>query len=206
MIKVLGHPKTRTTRVLWALEEVGAEYEFVKVDLLRGEARRAPYIDLNPAGKVPTLVDDQLVLTESGAICTYLGEKFPDSGLVPGLGTPERALYYKWCFFVLAELEQPLWTLSKHRFVLPKKWRVPAITDTAVWEFSVAADVLNTELDGKDFAVGDRFTAADILVAHTLSWAKSSEIALGHEQLEAYTERMLARPALARGREREQEA
>ncbi|MEZ5583211.1 MAG: glutathione S-transferase family protein [Candidatus Competibacteraceae bacterium] len=203
MIKIFGAPTTRATRVLWALEEIGTDYDYVKVDLMRGEGRKPPYIDLNPGGKVPTLVEGDLVLSESAAICTYLGDRFPDSALVPAVDTPERALYNRWCFFVIGELEQPLWTMAKHRFALPEKRRVPAIMETAQWEFGVAAKVLQVGLGEREFLVGGRFTAADILVAHTLAWAQSVGLPLGAENLQTYAQRLLVRPALARARERE---
>lgn len=204
MLKVYGCPNTRSARVVWTLEEIGVDYDYVKVDLLKGEGRKPPYIDLNPGGKVPTLVDGDLVLSESAAICTYLGDKFPAPGLLPGPGTQARALCSQWCFFVIGELEQPLWTIAKHRFALPEKWRVPTVLETARWEFSVAAKVLSAGLGEREFIVGDRFTVADILVAHTLNWARSVEVPLGYERLEAYADRILARPALARARTREQ--
>jgi glutathione S-transferase len=204
MLKVFGHPNTRSARVVWALEEIGVDYEYIKVDLLKGEGRKPAYLDLNPGGKVPTLIDGDFVLTESAAICTYLGEKFPASHLVPKAGTPEHARYNQWCFFVIGELEQPLWTMAKHRFALPEKRRVPAVIDTAIWEFSVAAKVLNSGLGDKDFSVGDHFTAADILIAQTLGWARAFAVPLDYERLTAYADRMLSRPALARAREREQ--
>ncbi|NJN46439.1 MAG: glutathione S-transferase family protein [Candidatus Competibacteraceae bacterium] len=204
MIEVFGFPNTRASRVLWALEEIGTDYDYVKVDLMRGEGRKPPYIGLNPGGKVPTLVEGDLVLSESAAICTYLGDRFPDSGLVPAVGTAERAIYNKWCFFVIGELEQPLWTIAKHRFALPEKRRVPAIMDTALWEFEVAAKVLHTGLGEREYLVGEGFTVADILVAHTLSWAQAFNVPLDPENLQTYAQRMLGRPALARVREREQ--
>lgn len=204
MLKVFGCPNTRSLRVVWALEEIGTDYEYVKVDLLKGAGRRSPYIDLNPTGKVPTLVDGALILSESGAILTYLGERYPAAGLVPGAGRPlQRAAYFQWAFFVLCELEQPLWTLSKHRFALPEKWRVAQIEDTARWEFAVAAKVLDKHMQGRTFAVGDSFTAADILIAHTLLWARSAKVTFESQALADYADRMVARPALTRARERE---
>ncbi len=204
MITVYFCPGTRSTRALWALEEAGAEYLLVKVDLLKGEGQRPPYIEINPSGKVPTLVDGELVLPESAAICTYVGDRFPAAGLTPAHGTPERAQYLRWAFFVIGELEQPLWTMTKHRFALPEKLRVPAIMDTARWEFARAARSLAAGLCEREYLVAERFTAADILVAHTLSWARAVELPLEHANLEAYADRILARPALARAREREQ--
>ena len=78
--------------------------------------------------------------------------------------------------------------------------------ETAIWEFAIAAKVLATALGGREFLVAERFTAADILVAHTLAWARSFELPLGHTVLEAYAERLLARPALAQAKVREQNA
>lgn len=204
MLKVFGCANTRSLRVVWALEEIGADYEYVKVDLLKGAGRRPPYIDLNPTGKVPTLVDDALTLSESGAILTYLGERFPAAALVPGADRPlQRAAYFQWAFFVLSELEQPLWTLSKHRFALPEKWRVAQIEDTARWEFAAAAKVLDKHMQGRTFAVGDGFSAADILIAHTLLWARSAKVAFDSPALTDYADRMLARSALTRAQARE---
>ncbi len=144
------------------------------------------------------------MLTESGAICTYLGDRFPATGLTPQVGSRERARYNQWCYFVLSELEQPLWTIGKHTFALPEQRRAPVVLETARWEFSVAAKVLAEGLGRREFIVGNRFTAADILVAHTLGWAQAVKLPLEHDNLESYAARLLARPAWARAREREQ--
>ena len=201
-MKLYGHPNSRATRALWALEEIQAEYEYVHVDLKTGQGRSDSYLAINPAGKVPTLVDDALVITESAAICLYLGDKFPESGLVPPIGTTERAECYRWTSFAISELEQPLWTIAKHRFVLPEEKRVPAILQTAFWEFSVAAGVLAKGISDRPYATGERFTAADILLGHTLAWARSTRIELGQDSLNVYANRVLDRPALPRARER----
>lgn len=204
MLTVYGCVNTRSSRVLWALEEAGAEYEYVAVDLRSGAGWKPEYLVLNPGGKVPTLVDGELVLTESAAICNYIGDRYPASRLTPPVGSPERARYDQWCYFVLSELEQPLWTMAKHLFALPKPRRVPAVLDTARWEFAVAAKVLATGFGRREFIVGDHFTTADILIAHTLAWALAFELPLEHNYLKAYAERLLARPAWARVQEREQ--
>ena len=205
MLQVYGCPNTRSNRVVWALEEAGAAYDYHKIDLFTGEGRKPDYLALNPGGKVPTLVDGDLILTESAAICTYIGDGFPASGLTPPVDSPERAQYNQWCFFVIGELEQPLWTIAKHRFALPEKRRVPAVIETAHWEWGVAAKVLATGLGEREFLVGGRFTMADILAAQTLAWARAFKMPLGHAPLDIYADRLLARPALARALAREQD-
>ncbi len=203
-MKLYGHPNSRATRALWALEEVQADYEYVHVDLKSGQGRIDSYLAINPAGKVPTLIDGELVITESAAICLYLGDKFPESGLLPPIGSTERAECYRWISFAISELEQPLWTIAKHRFVLPEEKRVSAILQTAFWEFSIAAGILTKGIADRPYAAGEKFTAADILLGHTLAWARSTRIELGHDSLNVYTDRALDRPALTRARTRAQ--
>ena len=203
MMKLYGTPNTRSTRVAWALEEAGAEYEFILVQLAKGEHKQPAFLSVNPAGKVPTLVDGDLVLSESAAICTYIGDKFPQSGLVPPVtDLANRALYLQWCFFAMTELEPPLWAMARHTRLYPKERQVPAIVETCKWEFERAAAVLTQHLQGREYAVGIGFTAADIILTRILNWARGQEMAL-NETLGNYTDRMLARPAVARANAKE---
>ena len=197
MLKIYGFPRTRAMRATWTAEEAGVDYELVKVDMTVGAHRQAPFIDINPAGKVPALVDGALILTESAAICTYIGERGTCPNLVPAPLTQERALYDQWCFFTMAELEQPLWTLTKHQMMLPKAKRVPAIEETARWEFGAAADLLTRGLGDKPYILGDTFTVADVLIGLTLGWARLHKLLEGRAPLESYRKRLTARPAFA---------
>ena len=205
MIKIYGFPYTRSIRATWALEEARADYEFLPVNLAKGEHKQQAFLKLNPGGKVPALVDNELVLTESAAIVTYIGEKFPASGLVPS-DIKARAHYLQWCFFAMSELETPLWTMTKHSQILPEERRVPAVKESCIWEFQRAAAVLEKHLEGREFVVGDQFTAADILLGGTLNWARKAEVPLTSSVLESYANQMAARPALLRARAREAKA
>lgn len=207
MIKLYGCPNTRSLRAAWALEEAGASYEYVKVELMKGQGRSLDFLAINPGGKVPALRDGGAIVTESGAILIHIGERFPDSGLVPGLDSPvARTACFEWCFFVLSELEQPLWTIAKHRFALPLDMRVPQIEPTAVKEFQRAVNVAQTRLGRSEFASGNRFTVADILLAHTVAWAKSARVQFESAVLEDHYARMWARPARERADARERGA
>jgi glutathione S-transferase len=203
-MKLYGYRNGRTLRAAWALEEVGAEYEYVEVDLMRGEGREPWFLAINPAGKVPVLIDGGQVITESAAICMHLAEKYPASRLLPPVGSPERTECYKWISFILTELDAPLWTIAKHRFALPKERRVPAVIESAKWEFDVAVHILETGLNRRRFLVGDTFTVADILAGHTLSWAKSARFELTSD-LERYLVSLMARDAARRARDRTNE-
>ena len=198
-MKLYGYRNGRTLRALWALEEVGAQYEYVEVDLFQSEGREPTFLALNPAGKVPVLDDGGLIITESAAICMHLAEKHPQSALLPPPATAERTACYKWVSFVITELDPPLWTIAKHRFALPAERRVPEVIKTASWEFKQAATILSTEIAGRRYLVANRFSVADILAGHTLLWARSAKQPLS-ESLTAYLEDLLARPAVSRAR------
>jgi glutathione S-transferase len=195
---IYGPTASRTRRCLWALEEIGVPFRHVPIDLGQGEGRSAKYLALNPNGKVPTLVDGELVLSESAAICCHLADKHPKADLIPPNGTAERALCLQWMFFVIGELEQPLWNIGKHKFALPPERRVPALLDVARYEWGVVSRVLAQRLAGHPYLVSNRFSVADIMVAHTLAWARAFEVPLEDAAVESYADRMLARPAFVR--------
>lgn len=200
-MKLYGYRNGRTLRALWALEEVGAPYEYVEVDIMRGQGREPWFLKINPGGKVPVLDGDGTVITESAAICMHLAEKYPESKLLPPVGTQERTACYKWISFILTELDAPLWTIAKHRFGLPKERRVPVVIETAKWEFSVARNLLAKGLDDRRYLAGHFLTVADILAGHTLLWARSTRLALGGNNLDTYLEALSTRDAFKRAQQ-----
>lgn len=203
MMRLFSYPRTRGTRVTWMLEELGAPYEYELVPFGDNGFASDAFLRINPSGKVPALQDGRLTLTESAAIVSYLGDKFPALGLVPPAGTPERGRHDQWCYFVLSELEQPLWTKGKHRFMLPEDLRVPAIVDTANWEFQKALGILSQGLGDKPYILGDDFTAADILIGHTLIWAEQAKQSIDPQNVRDYAGRLRAREACKRTRDKE---
>jgi glutathione S-transferase len=192
-MKLYGFGGTRWLRALWALRELDAEFEFVPVNLLAGEHRRPEFLRLNPAGKIPVLVDGDVLLTESAAIVMYLAEKYRDKGLLPAdLG--ERAQVYRWAMFAVTELEQPLWRITRHTRLYPEDKRLPDDVALAGQEFVAMAAVLDRHMEGRQFVVGDRVTVADCITAYTLDWGNERRLIDGCPQLRAYLERMYTRP------------
>ncbi|RKZ95524.1 MAG: glutathione S-transferase family protein, partial [Gammaproteobacteria bacterium] len=153
MLTLYGSNNTRSFRALWALEEAGLEYDYQQVRLGRpgkNGARSEPYTQLNFQGKVPTLVDNDLVVTESAAILNYIATLVPNKKLIPLDDIKLRAHYDQLCFFVLSELEQPLWTSAKHSFALPKELRLADIDKTTQWEFNRAVGALDSLIRDKE--------------------------------------------------------
>lgn len=197
-----GYRNGRTLRALWALEEAGVDYDFTPVDILRGEGQSEWFLRLNPFGKVPVLIDDQLVLSESAAICEFVAERYPSAGLMPAPATPERAQCYQWISFLISEVDAVLWNIAKHRFALPEERRVPAVIETATWEFGRAVRILEQALRDKSFLAADQFSVADILAGHCLLWARSARVGFDSPVLDQYLARLTGRPAYIRATER----
>ena len=184
---------TRSIRVRWMLQELGVDFESVTVNLRTGEHRRPEFLKINPAGKVPVLVDDDLVLTESVAIVLYLAEKYPHKGLVP-TDIRQRAQVNRWLLFTVTELEQPLWRISRHTALYPERLRLPAEVALARQDFTDMVTVMEDQMQGCEFIVGNTVTVADFVCAYTLDWANEVRLLDGCPQLLQYLERMYARP------------
>lgn len=187
MYKIIGFPQTRAMRVMWLMEELGEPYELDPAPP-QSETIRA----VNPSGKVPVLVDGDLVVSDSIAICTYLADKhgkftFP-------AGTPERARQDSFTQFGVDELEGPLWTASKNSFILPEDIRVPAIKPVCKFEFARSLKILEQRLGDGPYVMGDAFTVADIIIGHCASWAVFAKFDLPSEgPLYDYFKRLRAR-------------
>ena len=195
-MKLYGMGKSRSIRAIWALEEANAEYDYVAIQFGSDEENGAlseKYRCINSQGKVPTLEDGELVVTESGAILNYIANKYPSQNLIPE-DISLRAKYDELCFFILSDLEQGLWTSGKHRFALPEAQRVPDVLNTASWEFEKAQKALGCLFDGEGYAIGESFTMADILLAHTITWADNFKFKVEQKFLD-YRDRMYSRPA-----------
>ncbi len=196
MIKLIGAPRTRSLRVAWALEELGLDWQYEPLDFSKGEHKSKEFLALNPSGKIPVLIDNDLVITESAAIALYLAEKYGGGKLLPEQGSDASAKHHQWVSYITNELEQPLWTISKHKFALPAELRQAGMLSVATWEFNKAADIAEGLLPETDFLCGDELMVADILLTHVLLWATSFKQTVP-PKLAQYRDRVAARPAMA---------
>ena len=196
MIKLYEFAPTRSIRVRWTLQELGVDFEAVTVNMIAREHKSPAFLKINPAGKLPVLVDGDLTLTESVAICLYLGEKYIDKGLMPrDLGL--RAELYRWLMFAATELEQPLWRIVKNTSVYPENRRLPADIANAREDFMPMAAVLEEHLKSRRFLVGNTVTIADFIMAYTLDWANEIQLLDSFPNLKNYMTRMYTRPHAA---------
>lgn len=179
-------PRTRSNRVLWLLEEIGAPFELTLV--AREERRSAQHLARHPLGRVPAIaLDDGTVMFESAAICLQLADLYPEAGLIPPLGSAERARVYQWLLFGMSELEGPL-----YRWVGEMR---EGSAESSRERFAEAAAALEASLGDGDWLLGDHFTVADIVCVGVLGSAHSRGLLEEWPRLRAYVERGEARPA-----------
>src|SRR5581483_4442325 len=199
MMKLYYAAQTRTVRPRWMLEEIGAPYELVRVNLGAGEQKRPEYLALNPNGTVPTLVHDDLVLYESAAICQHLADAFPGKKLAPPVGTAARALCYQWIHYAMSGLEPPAVTIFQHTMMKPETERNPKLVEEARPQLAAAVKVVDDALAGRDYMLGREFSAADVMIGSTLMWCQMLGcVGPERKHVGAYLARVGARPAAQR--------
>lgn len=192
---VLYHiPQTRSSSILWMLEEIGRPYCVHKLDVNANEHKSAAYLKINPAGKVPALAVGDVVVTERAAICLYLADRYALGTLAPPFDAPERAAYVRWFFFGTGVIE-PLVTLraAKADLALP-----PTMVGWGDWDTMLG--ILTDTLSRHPYLAGDRFTAVDVATGSMLDWCLRFDLLPRLEPLTAYVARLQERPALQRAR------
>jgi glutathione S-transferase len=183
-------PGTRSTRALWALEEAGAPFELT---ILGPEERRSEeHRARHPLGRVPVVEEDEGFVFESGALCLHIADSYPEAHLIGPLGSHERALVYQWVSFALTELEPHFMDFLRSREADPQR------AEMARDRWRVAAAVVERALDGHEFLVGDRFSAADVLCGELLTVGRRLGLVEGLPNLSAYLDRLADRPAFQR--------
>lgn len=193
-MKLYGIPPSRAVRAMWLLNELGLDYERISVNVLDGENRTEAFLALNPAAKVPVLVDGETVLAESVAIQLFLADKYPEAGMTPER-LEDRAQMHRWNFFLVTELEQPLWRISRHSLIYPEEKRLPRDIELARQECLQMVEVLEQHMQDREFMVADRVSVADFNAAYTLDWASYGNMLGNAPRLREYLKSMYARPA-----------
>lgn len=191
-MKLYEFAPTRSIRVRWMLQELGLPFEAITVNLRSGDHHKPEFLELNPAAKLPVLVDGDLVLTESAAIVLYLAEKTQGQFMPTDLR--ERAELYRWLLFTVTELEQPLWRIARNTNLYPEAERSMRDVEIASRELKQMATVLEAHMRGRSYVVSDHVTLCDFVLAYTLDWANERKLLGDCPQLLAYMERMYQRP------------
>ena len=197
MITLYHAPRSRSSRIIWLLEELGADYKIELVPIVRGDGSGAPapdsYLAIHPLRKVPAIKIFDEVVYESGAICLYLTDSHPKHEIGPLPGHNDRAEYVRWLFFSAATLEPAVGA----RF---QGWDKDK--PTGFGKFEDIEAVISNQLEKTPYITGENFTAADILLGSMLQFVKGSLIPERKHYVD-YLARLTSRPAYSRAQARD---
>lgn len=188
-VTLYWRPGTASMAPHAALAEIGIEYELVEIGRERAQSDPA-YRALNPLGVVPTLVDGDLVLTESAAILLHLADRHPDTRLAPA----DRAQYYRWLVFLTNTLQTTLL-----RFLYPERYGGGAVGEVAAADAAALFDLLDETLDEREWLAAEHRTGADLFLFMLTRWGRRLEpAAWDRPRLRAHFRRTLALPGVQR--------
>jgi glutathione S-transferase len=190
-VKLYWCPKTRAIRALWMLEEMGVPFERIFIDIRDANARARPdFREVSPMGKVPALEDGPTRLCDSGAICVYLADEYPKAGLAPAIGSADRGRYLQWLMFTNSVIEPAM---------AEKFSNAPVSAAAHGWgSFPQMLEMLRAGLAAGPWILGERFSAADVLLGTSCTFMRQFKILDNEPVLFAYADRCAARPAFQR--------
>jgi glutathione S-transferase len=187
VLTLYHNPQSRSTTVHYMLHELGEPFEIVPIDLKAGEHKKPEFLKINPMGKIPVLRDGDVIVTEAPAILTYLADTYPKAGLAPAIDAPERAAYLRWLFFYGSVFEPACVDMAMKR-------ETPA--SFAGWgKPEDALDTLAAGLKPGPWLLGDRFSAADVMLGSGVAFMLGFKVLLPRPEFVDYAARIEARPA-----------
>jgi glutathione S-transferase len=186
------NPMSRARVVHWMLEEVGAPYRIALLNLQKGEQKQPAFVSLNPMGKLPTITHRGAVITETGAICTYLADAFPQAGLAPKLDEPARGSYLRWMFFGAACVDAAL---------IDRMLSRPGTERTMALGYGRYEDVIQTleqAITPGPYLLQQRFSAADIYIGSQIGFGLMTKSLEPRPAFTRYVDQLTQRPAYQR--------
>lgn len=182
-------PQTRSFAIRWLLEELGSPPHELKVlNMKKGEHKTPEYLAINPMGKVPAITHGGTPVTEVGAIAIYLADLFPEAKLAPAIGDTARGTYLRWIVFNHGAIEP----------AIADRWRKIEPSMATAMSYGTYDDTVNALLGavGKGpFILGDRFSAADVVVGGAVRWMTLFKLLPEKPEFASYIERLTSRPA-----------
>jgi glutathione S-transferase len=189
-ITLYHSPNSRAFTAYWMLEELGVAFDLQTIDIRKGEQKAPEYLKLNPAGKVPTLTDGEVVVSENPAIAIYLADRYGYGTLAPKIEDRDRGAYLKWMVFSSAVVD-PVATLHARKIDLPG-------SDFGFGTFDDMVRVLVTTLNGRKYLLGNRFTAADVVLGGQIAFLLRKQVLPAEPALLDYNTRLTLRDAYHR--------
>lgn len=197
MYRLFYYPNNASLAPHLVLRELGVEYELVLVDTALDAHKSLKYLQLNPAGRIPTLVDGSLVLFESPAICMHLCETHPEKGLMPGPGSPLRPLFYQWLSYLNNTLQAELMVYYYPERHCSDKQSIASVVAAQEKRIAESLSILNAQLEGRPFLLGDKLSACDFFFFMLAEWSLDIEQSpLDFEYLRRYLQILAQHPTV----------
>lgn len=196
MYRLYSRPGTAGMAPHILLREIGAPHELVMLDKTPDEHKKAPYLAINPHGRVPSFADGDTVFYEAAAICLYLTEKHPNAGLAPPTGTRDHALFLQWLMYLTNSVQADLMI-----WFYPERWSPPeahaAVRALTADRIIGMFEVIDRALAGRTWLVGERFSAVDAYLFMLARWTRNMpQKARDLPNLKPYLARIHQRPAV----------
>ena len=171
MYELFYYPRNASLAPHFVLEEVGAQFDLRLVDRKTTGQKDPEYMKRNPMGRIPTLVDGDLVLFESAAICLHLADKHPDAGLVPALETDQRGHLYKWLMFLTNTIQPDIMALAYPGTYTTDDEGIAAVKEAANGRLDAAYAVVDEVLgQNGPYLLGEAVTVVDFYLLMTIHW------------------------------------
>lgn len=187
-MKLYWAPQTRSQRAIWMLEEAGIDYDMELVDIRAPDRDdSAEFLAASPMGKVPAIADGEVCMSESAAICIYIADRYTSGTLAPAIDDPSRGQYLYWTMYTPAVVEPAM---------SEKFNNVEANRARSGWgDFELMIRTFDDALEGSEWIVGDRFTAADVMLGSSAVFMRMFDMLPESRNIGAYADRCMARPA-----------
>jgi len=194
-MKLFWAPQTRSQRGIWMLEEAGIDYEMERIELAAPDrADSAEFLAASPMGKVPAIVDGDVMMSESAAICIYVADRYGPGTLAPAPDDAQRGKFLYWTMYTPAVVEPAM--SEKFNNVDGNRHR-------SGWgDFDLMIETWDGALDSQEWVLGDQFTAADVMLGSSAIFLRMFNMLPETTNLDAYADRCLARPANQRALEK----
>jgi len=181
------------------LQESGASHQLQLVDRAANQHKSPEYLKLNPAGRIPAMVDGDLVLFESAAICLHLCDRHPEMTMVPEIGTPERAMFYKWLIYITNSIQPDILQYYYTDRYTTDPDGVPGVKASAQARLQNWFDIIEETVGDGPYLAGSDVSAADVYLLMVSRWAHFlSRPPKSMPKIGALLKRVLERPAVQR--------
>jgi glutathione S-transferase len=190
---------SRSSIVLWMLEELGEPYDIKLLKLSAGDNLKPDYLAINPMGKVPTIKHGDTVISESAAICTFLADEYPKAKLNIPVGAPGRGVYLKWLFFGPSCIEPAIIDRASPRKEEARRAML------GYGDFDTVMNVTAKAVEKGPWLMGEQFTAADVIIGSNIRFGMMFKMLPERKEFLDYSARIAARPGAQRAEKKDKD-